>query len=186
MKCFAAIFIPEDRNLVDGIIENKELLLFLLCRLSDKPTEVLVCSLLCHSKWQEYRRDTRVQIIVSKYLECFSDDEQRHCKEIVLEAVKSDKQALQYVSDELKNDEEIIIAAVRSHGTSLQYVSHKWRASKEIVQMAVESDGCAIEYVSDEWKTDRKIVLTAIRTNGRALRYLSNEMRNFDYAIEIP
>ena len=43
----------------------------------------------------------------------------RSDREIVLEAVKSDMNALCYVSDEFRSDREIVLAVVKSDGCAL-------------------------------------------------------------------
>ncbi len=66
---YSRIYIPKDEVLMNRIIENKELLLFLLCKCSVKKCMNLVNCLLLHYKWKEYKIDWRVQFILCSYLQ---------------------------------------------------------------------------------------------------------------------
>jgi hypothetical protein len=110
-------------------------------------------------------------------LECASD-ELKNNFEIVLEAVKQNGYALEYASDELKNDFKIVLAAVKQHEYALIYASDELKNNFEIVLAAVKRNGYALEYASDELKNNFEIVLEAVTQDGRALEYVSDELKN--------
>ncbi len=136
------IFIPDDKRLIDSIIENKELLLFLLnvfVSQGKKMCSELIHCLLIHPKWREYKTDAKIQIVVSEYIKYFSSEEQMQYRDIVFVAVKLDEHALQHANDALKGDKEIVLAAVKKKGNALCYVSDKLKEDKEVVLAAVKS-----------------------------------------------
>jgi len=112
-------------------------------------------------------------------------------RNIVLEAVKHDGDALRYASDELKNDRNFVLEAVKNDGGALRYASEEVRrdlvngfpleevTSNEIVVFeAVKQNGLALQHASVELKSNYKIVLEAVKTNNMALKFASLELRN--------
>jgi hypothetical protein len=58
-------------------------------------------------------------------------------REVVLEAVRADGEALQHASPELRNDLEVVLAAVIQSAVALQWASDELRGSSEVFTAAV-------------------------------------------------
>ena len=99
-------------------------------------------------------------------------------KKIVLEALKQDGRALQYVSEELRNDEEIVLAAVKQKGFALKYVPTQFKNSKKIVLEAVKQYGVALQFASLRIQNDKEVVLEAVKQDGFAILYASKGLKN--------
>jgi len=96
---------------------------------------------------------------------------------IMLEAVKQDRAALNFASEELKGDASIVLEAVKHDGLSLYSASAELQGDASIVLEAVKQDGLALEYASAELQGDASIVLEAVQQNGLALEYASAELQ---------
>jgi len=86
------------------ILNNKEIILKAIKRVSDRANEVLK--------------------LASKEL--------RGDKEVVLEAVKKDGNSLQFATEELRGDKEVVLEAVKKDGNSLQFAAEELRGDKEV------------------------------------------------------
>ena len=104
-------------------------------------------------------------------------DELKADREIVLEAVKKDGDALQYAADELKADREIVLEAVQQSGDAFQFAADELKADRNLVLAAVQSDGMALEFVDEKLKADREIVLEAVKKDGDAFKFAAEELK---------
>lgn len=99
-------------------------------------------------------------------------------RELLIAAISSCGEALQYAEDHFTNDFEIVMLAVSQSGYSLQYASDNLKNNKEIVMKAVEEYGFPLEFASERCKSSKKCVEKALLANGMALQYASDEMKN--------
>ena len=104
-------------------------------------------------------------------------------KEIVLEAVKHNREALEYVSEELKNNKQVVLCAIRSEYFGyepdiLKHASEQLRDDKEVVLAAVGCEYYSLKDASERLKDDKDIVLTAIKHNANQLKYASERLKN--------
>ena len=77
-----------------------------------------------------------------------------------------------------KDDREIVLEAVKQNGNALRYVSAALKDDREIVLEAVKQNGEALYCASAALKDDREFMLEAVKQNGRALQYASAKLRN--------
>ena len=84
-------------------------------------------------------------------------------RKAVLDAVRSNGEALLYAPEDLQNDREIVLAAVNRHGCALRSASRDLRNDKEVVLAAVKNDGKALQFASRRLKRDIEVVFTAKR-----------------------
>ena len=93
-------------------------------------------------------------------------------KEIILNIVKSNPEALQYVKEEFKNDKEFILKVVYNNAMALEYVKEEFKNDKEFILKVVDNNGLALQYVKNEaFLKSRKVVYHAIKQNGMALEF---------------
>ena len=85
----------------------------------------------------------------------------------VMEEVKQNGMALEYVPDPFKNDKKIVMAAVQQNGWALQYADFQ---DKDIVMAAVQQYGPSLRY-APEFQEDKDVVMAAVKQDGTALRY---------------
>lgn len=96
----------------------------------------------------------------------------------VIEKLKRDAYSYLYIKEELQNDRDIVMAAIASQGNLLDYLSANYKNDKEIVLIAVKENGFALKYASDELRRDKEVVLTAINENGHAIEFGHESLRN--------
>merc|ERR1711982_142786 len=90
-------------------------------------------------------------------------------REIVREAVKRNRRALQYASEELRGDRNVVLECLGREGPcALQHASLALRGDPEFVKQVVreEKDGWALRYASDELRGNREFVLEALSIDG--------------------
>ena len=97
-------------------------------------------------------------------------------KKVVSEAVKNNGLALTHASEDLKKDKKLVTAAVKQNGLALQYADDSFKKDKKVVTAAVKSDGSALQFADDSLKKKKKIVLKAVKQNGLALEYASDDL----------
>ncbi|MCU9935413.1 DUF4116 domain-containing protein [Mycoplasmopsis cynos] len=83
----------------------------------------------------------------------------------MLEAVKQNGSALQYVSEELKKDKAFMLEAVKQDARVLVYASEELKKDKAFMLEAVKQDASALEFASDELKKDREFISKIIKIN---------------------
>ena len=54
-------------------------------------------------------------------------------KEVVIEAVKKDGNALQFASEELQNDKDVVIVATKQNAIAIQYASDELQEDEEFM-----------------------------------------------------
>ena len=109
----------------------------------------------------------------------------RNDREVILEAVRKNGDALKYASIEGQGDREIVLEAIKTDGAGrspsgmLQYASEGPRKDKEVVLAAVRCNGMELRFASDELRKDREVVLAAVRRSnyGHAIIFASEELR---------
>jgi hypothetical protein len=89
----------------------------------------------------------------------YASDSIKNDREVVLAAIKYNRNALCFASDEMKNDREVVITAVKRCGFVIRHASKNLRADKEIVLAAMKEDRIAFEYADEALKTDKDILL---------------------------
>ena len=129
------------------------------------------------SKTKLTRKDGTV-LVCSGYVVQISSE----YKEIVVQAVKNNGEALRYASEELRADKEFVLEAIKHSGDASQYASRELWADKEFVLEAFKYDaGASFRNVSEELKaelkTNEEFLLKAIKVNGLALEYASKKLR---------
>ncbi|MGN7940960.1 DUF4116 domain-containing protein [Virgibacillus sp. 6R] len=95
-------------------------------------------------------------------------------KELYLEAIKQNGEALKYVPDKYKS-ESICKIAIMQNGLALEFVP-KNILSEELFVLAVEQNGLALEYVPSKNKT-KKICNAAVNNNALALEHVLNRYK---------
>ena len=108
----------------------------------------------------------------------YANEELKNDKEVVLETVKKNGYALYYSSEELKNDREVVLEAVKQNGNALLYASEELKNNKEFMLEAVKQNGYALKFAHEDLRKDRDVVLEAVKQDGRALYYASEELKN--------
>nr|WP_317280577.1 DUF4116 domain-containing protein [uncultured Fusobacterium sp.] len=98
-------------------------------------------------------------------------------REIVLEAVKNNGMAIEFASKRFTKDKEIMLEAVKENGNSLKFASPELKNNKELVLEAVKQNGNSLKYVSETLKNDREVVLAAVKNNGVSLNFASDELK---------
>jgi len=103
-------------------------------------------------------------------------------KELVLAAINQDGSVFQYASKKLKEDREVVLAAVRNW-FELRLVSEEMKGDKEVVLMAVNYNGNLLRDASEELKGNKEVVLAAVNKHGCALRYSSEDMKGNEEVV---
>jgi hypothetical protein len=109
-------------------------------------------------------------------------------REVVIELVKKDSEALRYVSPELQNDREVVLAALLKNVDAYKYASKELQSDRsfvfEVVTHIAEHEresnhGYAcdlLKRLSPEFYNDREIMFAAVLGSGPALKYASPEL----------
>ena len=84
-------------------------------------------------------------------------------REFMMNAVKSNGNALFFASDELKNDYEIVFNAVKSKGESLEFAPLELRNNCEIALQAIKKNKTSLSYIGNELRNNRKFLSDVIR-----------------------
>lgn len=100
-------------------------------------------------------------------------------REICLNAVAKDGNALRFIHPDLLRDVEICTVAVTSptstlegYGTALRFCNDEMRNNKQIVMAAVQYDGLSLAHANLKLKKNRKIIIAALDENGAALQFV--------------
>ena len=109
------------------------------------------------------------------------EEANKNIKYIVLETIRQNGLALEFVSGEIM-DKEIVLEAVRQNGLALKFVPSEM-IDNEIALEAVKQNSLALEFVSSEIM-EKEIVLEAVRQNGLALKFVPSEMIDKEIALE--
>lgn len=79
-------------------------------------------------------------------------------KDVLLESIKKDKDALNYASDKLKNDKEVILEAVKINGLALYYASTYLKNDEEVVLEAIKNNPLSLYYAADCFKSNKESI----------------------------
>jgi len=106
----------------------------------------------------------------------FSEDEYR---EIVLEAVRCDGDALESAPETLRDDDEIVQAAVGSVRNplnfSLQWASARLKDDKAVVLSACTAHGHALQFASERLRSDHDCAVAACFQDSSSIRHVGAE-----------
>ncbi|EFC42195.1 predicted protein [Naegleria gruberi] len=99
------------------------------------------------------------------YLEYFPDF--WNDREVVLKAVESEGDALEFVCEDLVQDREIVLTAVRNRGCSLEFASPKLQQDRQIVLESVKNDPevLSFHFLNENLRSDKEIILAGLKTN---------------------
>ena len=95
-------------------------------------------------------------------------------KDVVLAAVLTEPQVLEFAAAWLQNDKEVVLQAVAQNGLALEYASETLKADKDVVLVAVAQNGLALQDADTVFKKDPCVQLAAVTQNGLALQYAIN------------
>ena len=97
-------------------------------------------------------------------------------REMVLEAVQDDGDALEFASDQLKNDEEVALTAIKHRGIyeTFDYVGEMLKQNKEFCLKALKA-GARFYEMDEQFRNDRSFILEAIKEGARFDRYAIND-----------
>jgi hypothetical protein len=104
---------------------------------------------------------------------------------VVLKAVSSNQDALQYASEGLRRSKDFVLPVVAQHGYSLRLLDWDLRADPDVVLAAVTDKGRSFQYADDTLKRDKAFVLQVVAVDGRALEYASSELRGDAEVVEV-
>ncbi len=149
-----SIDIPDDKRLLNGIIDNKDLMLFLLHMYPLSVRTTLVRFLLNHPKWKEYKIELRVEHILFK------------CSYGVEEIIKM---LVQEFSLSECQDEPFIKRILQCNGELLQYLSPEMKKKKRVVMTAIKNRYTAFRFAASEVQMDKDII-REVNKHGRYRR----------------
>lgn len=99
-------------------------------------------------------------------------------KAVVLAAVKTSWEALEFASDELKADREIILQAISGSSDALEFAADEIKADQKIVLHAVSESGDALRFASEILKSNRELVTLAVKDSARNFRFAHESLRS--------
>lgn len=107
------------------------------------------------------------------------DNSYRNNKELILLAITSNPNAIQYASERLKGDAEVVLSSFKglNAASAFQYASAELKNDLLFIKKAVQINGLIIQYVGKEIKKDKEISLLAVQQNGAALQYLFKKFK---------
>jgi hypothetical protein len=79
-------------------------------------------------------------------------------RDIVLEVVRSNGQALKYASELLKADREIVLEAVKNNGLALKYASESLKADRELLKASVKNNEWPLQNANEPLNVDKDIL----------------------------
>lgn len=101
--------------------------------------------------------------------------------EIVIQAVSSNGNNLEYASDELKNNKDFVLAAMKHLAEAYLYASKELRNHKEITLIAFKQAG---EYMlrdlfeeNEALLTDDKFILDTLSENPYIINFLNDNQK---------
>ena len=94
----------------------------------------------------------------------------------MLDMVRANWRAYQYVQKELLYDPDIWVAMAKQNGDSLKKGSVALRSNREVVLAAVMNRGLALRFANKMLRADRDVGYAAVTQDGMALRFCSEEL----------
>lgn len=104
----------------------------------------------------------------------YFDESMRGDKEFVLDVVKKDGMALEFVTNNLKADRDVVLAAVRQNGYALQFAAESLKADKGIILEAVKQNGYALQYATEKPRSNKIFQKQLFETNFSSFEYMIN------------
>ena len=99
-------------------------------------------------------------------------------KEYLIEEVRRDNRAYQFLSDEWRADPDVARASIEKHGITLAFAPLWMKSDRELAMLAVSAKGSAIDFVHpDLVKTDLELCVKAIEMESDMIDSLSPDMR---------
>ncbi len=132
------------------------------------------------------KSDKFLLFLIKKYgygLE-YATDEQQADRKLVLQAVKLNVNALDYVSDELKEDNDFILSLIKETGAGLQYATRMQKANKELVLQAIKHNPHALGDAHAVLRRKKEVVLEAIKIDPLTLSYAHKSLQKDKSFIE--
>ena len=84
----------------------------------------------------------------------------------------------------IKKDKEMVLIAVNSAGDSLEFVDPSFYSDKDVIFAACENYGRSLSFASDELKDDFEVVRAAVRNNGTSIKFASKRLKlNVDLCL---
>ena len=102
-------------------------------------------------------------------------DDFKNNEEIVLLAIKTYRDALQYANEELRNNESFVLEAIKINHYSIVYASSNLLESRDFIIKAIKIKGRIITFLDENIKSDKDLVLLAIKNTD----YLTKDMIMF-------
>ena len=96
------------------------------------------------------------------------------CPAMIIAALKTNVDAMQYASTELLQNPEFVLAAVKTNGMALRHAFSELQSNPRICMAAVKNNFRALCW----FKQNSKLVLAAMKIDGRALEYASKEFKS--------
>lgn len=131
----------------------------------------------------KFRSDRDIVILaISSFGEAleFASPELRGDINVVNIALRNNGDSLEYASDSIKDDYESVTYAIKAYGSIIN-ASHRLRKDNDLVMLAL-SYGSSFASISKELQSNARIALYAVRTDGWSLRFM-NEYFKTDIAI---
>jgi len=95
----------------------------------------------------------------------YGDETHRRDRELVLEAVRRNGEALQFADKWLLRDREVVLEALRHDGCLLRFADKVLRADREVVLQAVRQAGEALQFAEPSVRGDRRLAPEAVARN---------------------
>ena len=108
-----------------------------------------------------------------KYLDSLKND-----KDIIQEASKTYKDALQYAHSNLLDNKEYMLEILKYNGCALQYVSEKLLNDWDICLTAVKQEKDVVFLMPNKFSEDRKFVLEVVKSEGYKLFLFDSKFQN--------
>lgn len=105
-------------------------------------------------------------------------------RELVLDIVRKNCLALEYVSDALRDDYVVVEAAVQQNGMALKFASERLKNLHSLVKSAVLENGRALQYASEVLRGDVEILTCALWSNRTAIEFASHALQNMENPLE--
>lgn len=127
-------------------------------------------------------------------------------REICIESVQHNLNALEYISDEIKDynfflevskcngsilkyvpenliDYKLCMKSIMQNGLALEFVPKDIENYSKLVYMAVKQNGCSIQFVPKDIDNYEDIVIESVYQNGLALYYIPKNINNYNDVI---
>ena len=109
-------------------------------------------------------------------------------KDFVLELVKANGLALEFIRGPMRRDAEVVLAAVRQNGLALKHASPEFKINKDLVLDAIKQNPCALKYsnIGYENDDDRLFHHEALKIQCEALKRKHEELEKISEQLKLP